>query len=52
MKIVAEAITEALVTSLEALGRQVRLLSSIERQTQFTFLKKRNQGIRDHFPQK
>jgi len=47
IKTVAEAITEALATTLEALGRQVGSLSMIERQTQFTFLKKRNHRIRE-----
>lgn len=44
MKRVAEAITEALATTLEALGRQVRSLSTRERQTQFTVLKEEKSG--------
>lgn len=43
----AEAITEALVAALEAPARQVRSLSSVQGQTQFSPLKKTNQGMRD-----
>lgn len=48
----AEAITGALVAALEAPARQVRSLSSVQRQTQFTPLKNTNQGARDHSSQK
>lgn len=44
MKTVAEAITAALVTTLEAHGRQVRSLSITDGQTQLTFFEKTDSG--------